>query len=116
MKTPSNAYLRAIELSEGSKDAEADLASCYALMGKREEARKILNNLIEYSKENFVSSVGIALVFAALGEKDQVFSWLEKAFRERDPYLIDLNNYHRFDPVRSDPRFTDLLRRIGLEK
>jgi len=108
-------YLRAIELNEGSKDPEADLASCYALMGKRGEARRILNNLIEYSKENYVSSVEIAFVFSALGEKEQVFSWLEKAFRERDPYLFDLKNYHRFDPVRSDPRFTDLIRRIGLE-
>jgi hypothetical protein len=58
----------------------------------------------------------MAFVFAALGEKDQVFAWLEKAFRERDPYLLDLKNYHRFDPLRSDPRFNDLLRKIGLEK
>jgi serine/threonine protein kinase/tetratricopeptide (TPR) repeat protein len=109
-------YLRAIELSGGSKDAEADMASCYALMGKREEARKILNNLIEYSKGNFVSSVDMAFVFAVLGEKEQVFAWLEKAFRERDPYLLDLKTYHRFDPVRSDPRYAALLRKIGLEK
>jgi serine/threonine protein kinase/tetratricopeptide (TPR) repeat protein len=109
-------YLRYIELSGGSKDGDADMASCYALMGKREEARKILNNLIEYSKGNFVSSVDMAFVFAVLGEKDQAFAWLEKAFRERDPYLLDIRTFPRFDPVRSDPRFTDLMRRIGLEK
>jgi serine/threonine protein kinase/Tfp pilus assembly protein PilF len=110
-------YLRAIELSGGSKDPETDLAGCYALMGKREEARKILDNIIEYSKENYVSSGLIAFVFAALGEKDQAFAWLEKAFRERDPYLVEcLKNHSRFDSVRSDPRFTDLLRRTGLEK
>jgi TolB-like protein/Tfp pilus assembly protein PilF/tRNA A-37 threonylcarbamoyl transferase component Bud32 len=108
-------YLRAIELSGGSKHVDADLASCYALMGKREEAWKILNNLIEYSRGNFVSSVDIAFVFAVLREKEQVFSWLEKAFRERDSQLlIYLKTHHRFDPVRSDPRYVALLRKIGL--
>ena len=109
-------YLRAIELGGGSKDPEADLASCYALMGRRDEARKILDDLIEFSKGNFVSSVDMAFVFAALGEKDQVFAWLEKALGERDPYLLDLKNYFRFDPLRSDPRYAVLLRKIGLEK
>jgi TolB-like protein/Tfp pilus assembly protein PilF len=109
-------YRRAIELGGISKDPEADMASCYALMGKREEARKILDNLTEYAKGNFVSSVDIAFVFAALGENDQAFARLEKAFRERDPYLLDVRTYHRFVPLRSDPRYADLLRRIGLEK
>ena len=110
-------YLRFIELIGGSKDRDTDMASCYALMGKQEEARRILNNAIEYSKKNYHSPENIAEVFAVLGEKDQTFVWLEKALRERDPRLIEsLKNQHRFDPVRSDPRFTDLLRRIGLEK
>ena len=110
-------FLRSIELSKESKDRSISLAGCYALMGKREEARKILNKAIEYSKGNYVSSESIAEVFAVLGEKDQTFAWLEKAFRERDPSLISyLKNVHSFDPVRSDQRFTDLLRRTGLEK
>jgi serine/threonine protein kinase/tetratricopeptide (TPR) repeat protein len=109
-------YLLAIELGGMSKDPEADLASCYALMGKREEARKILDNLIEHSKGNFVSGVDLAFICAALGEKDQAFDWLEKAFRERDPYLLNIKYYYRFDSLRSDPRYADLLRRIGLEK
>ncbi len=109
-------YHRAIELGGGWMDPQADLASCYALMGKREEAQKMLDYLIDYSKGNFLSSVDIALVLAALGEKGQAFARLETAFRERDPYLLDMQYYHRFDALRSDPRFTDLLRRIGLEK
>jgi serine/threonine-protein kinase len=110
-------YLRGIELGEGSKNRSTNLACCYGLMGKREEARKILNNIIEYSKQNFVSPESIAEIYAALGEKDQIFTWLEKAFRERDAGLITyLKGQHRFDPVRSDPRFTALLKRIGLEK
>jgi serine/threonine protein kinase/tetratricopeptide (TPR) repeat protein len=110
-------YLRSIELSGGLKYGDIGLACCCALMGKREEARKILNNIIEYSKENYASSVAISWVFAALGEKDQVFAWLEKAFRDRDPFLLSyVKNLNRFDPMRSDPRFISLLRRIGLEK
>jgi hypothetical protein len=86
-------------------------------MGKRAEARKILTTIIEYSKENYVSPVEIAEVSAVLGEKDQTFTWLEKAFRERDPGLVTYcPNHHRFDSVRSDTRFSDLLKRIGLEK
>jgi tetratricopeptide (TPR) repeat protein len=86
-------------------------------MGNQEEARRILNSRIEYSKGNFISPEYIAEVFAALGERDEAFAWLEKAFQERDPALIEyLKNLHRFDAVRSDPRFTDLLKRIGLEK
>ena len=108
-------YLKAIELSGGSKDPEAELASCYAIMGKRQEAQKILDNLIDYSKGNFISGVDLAFICAALGEKDQAFEWLEKAFRERDPYLLNLNNYYKLDPLRSDARFTDLLKRIGLK-
>jgi serine/threonine protein kinase/tetratricopeptide (TPR) repeat protein len=110
-------YLRFIELSGESKAGDIAIAGCYALMGRREEARKIFNDIIEYSKGNYVSSVGIAWVFAAFGEKDQVFVWLEKAFRERDPILAEfLKTHHRFDSVRSDPRYAALLRKIGLEK
>jgi serine/threonine protein kinase/tetratricopeptide (TPR) repeat protein len=108
--------LRATELSGMPKDLSPYIAGCYALMGKQEEARKILNNLIEYSKGNYVPSVSIAWVYSALGEKDQVFAWLEKAFRERDPFLLMfVKTLHMFDPVRFDPRFAVLLRKIGLE-
>jgi TolB-like protein/Tfp pilus assembly protein PilF len=110
-------YLRGIELSGRSKDRDPYIAGCYALMGKQEEARKIVNNIIEYSKVNYVPSVAVASVFSALGEKEQVFVWLERAFRERDPYLLMfLKTLHRYDAVRSDPRYAALLRKIGLEK
>jgi len=110
-------YLRWIELAGRSKDWDPYLAGCYALMGKREEPRKILNNLIEYSKGNYVPSIGIASIFSALGEKEQAFAWLEKAFHEREPLLLMyLKTWRRFDPVRSDPRYAALLRKIGLEK
>jgi tetratricopeptide (TPR) repeat protein len=110
-------FLRYIELSGRSKDRDQSISRCYARMGKREEARKILNNIIEYSKEKYFPSFAIASVFSVLGEKDQVFVWLEKAVRERDPFLLMyLKTLPAFDPVRSDPRYAVLLRKIGLEK
>ena len=110
-------YIRGHELWVGPWDGDWDIAGCYALMGKREEARKILDNAIVYATKNYVPSSHIATVFSTLGEKDLTFAWLEKAFRERDPLLIEmLKDHYRFDPVRFDPRFIDLLRRIGLEK
>jgi serine/threonine-protein kinase len=110
-------YHRAYELARGVRFGAVFFASCYALMGRQEEARKILNDSIEYSKENYVPSTAIAWIFSTLGEKEQAFAWLEKAFRERDPYLIMyLKTVHMFDPLRSDPRYAALLRRIGLEK
>jgi serine/threonine protein kinase/tetratricopeptide (TPR) repeat protein len=110
-------YHRSMELTANPIRPSAFLAGCYALMGKREEARKILSDLIEYSKANYLPPVGIAWVYSALGEKDQTFVWLAKAARERDPFLLMfVKPSHVFDPVRSDPRFVALMRKIGLEK
>ncbi len=109
-------YRRNIELGEGSESRSPNIAYVYALMGKREEARRILNSIIAYSKQNFFSKVYIAEIFAALGEKDQVFAWLGKAFIERAAHLVFLKVNPKFDLVRQDPRFTELLRKIGLEK
>jgi serine/threonine protein kinase/tetratricopeptide (TPR) repeat protein len=110
-------YLRANELMGIPRGEGPNIAGCYALMGKREEARRILNNVIEYSKRNYFPSVMIAAVFSALGEKEEVFAWLEKAFRERDANLLFyLKIVPAFNPVRSDPRYAELLQKVGLEK
>ena len=110
-------HFRYIEISGRPKDRDFYIAGCYALMGKRDEAQKMLNNMIEYAKGNYITSVGIASVFSALGEKDQAFAWLEKASRERDPFLLMfLKALHRFDPLRSDPRYAALLKNVGLDK
>jgi serine/threonine protein kinase/Tfp pilus assembly protein PilF len=110
-------YLQNVKLSGNSEARDNGIACCYALMGRREEASKILNNIIEYSKVNYESSVNIAEVFACLGETNQVFAWLETALMKRDPNLIFYPKYHhRFDPIRSDPRYEALLHKVGLEK
>ena len=92
----------------------AALARAYALAGKREEAKKRLAELLELSKQRYVSPGSIGLIYAALGDKDQAFTWLDKAVEAYDLVTARLKVDSRFDPLRSDPRFPDLVRRVGL--
>jgi TolB-like protein/Tfp pilus assembly protein PilF/class 3 adenylate cyclase len=109
------AFQNAIRLFPGgSSIAEAELAHVYAVSGNQEEARKIIVGLQELAKSEYVSSFQIAAIYAGLGEKDRAFAWLEKAYEERSDGLVNLNADQRFDSLRSDPRFQDLARRLGL--
>jgi serine/threonine protein kinase/tetratricopeptide (TPR) repeat protein len=111
-------YQRAIELSGSSADnptMSAVLAHSYAASGRGDQARDILNRLKEQSQRGYVSPCDIAEVHAALGEEDQAFEWLEKAYDARSSDLRFLKVSQFFtDSLRSDPRFADLLRRVGL--
>jgi len=93
---------------------EAALGHAYAVAGKRAEAKRTLDGLIETSQRRFVSPYGIALIYVGLGDKEQAFAWLNRAYDERDNWLNYLKVEPRLDPLRSDARFTDLLRRVGL--
>jgi len=93
-----------------------ELADAYQTSGKEGYWRWLL----DYSKERakrgeYVSPSNFATSFAHLGEKDQAFEWLEKAYEERDSVLMYLKGSPQFDPLRDDPRFHDLLRRMKLE-
>jgi TolB-like protein/DNA-binding winged helix-turn-helix (wHTH) protein/Flp pilus assembly protein TadD len=108
-------YQTAVEMSDGDQDAIAALAHAYALIGRRAEAQKMLRDLEQKSKRDYVSPYVIATVYAGLGEKDRAFEFLEKAYQERS---LDIS-WHikadlRIDNLRSDPRFTNLLSRMGL--
>jgi len=105
---------KAIDFSGGSPLALAALGHTYAVWGRRAEAERVLNELKESSKQGYISPYSIAAIHAALGEKDQAFIWLEKAYEERSGWLIWLRAEPISDPLRSDPRFQDLLRRVGL--
>jgi TolB-like protein/Tfp pilus assembly protein PilF len=89
-------------------------ARMYAATGRRDEALKIIAEMKERSKQQYVSPLGFANIYAALGEKDQAFEYLEKAYAERVPFLRGLKTSRVWDPLRSDPRFADLLKRVGL--
>ena len=87
----------------------------YAVAGKRAEAKKILKDLTDLRRQRHVSAPHIALIYAGLGETDQAFTWLETAYQERELGFGWLND-PGFDGLRSDPRFGDLVRRIGIQQ
>jgi eukaryotic-like serine/threonine-protein kinase len=106
-------YQQAVELSQRDFDALAGLAHAYAAMGKRAEAEKILNELQRQAKGAYVSPYMIAVTYAGLGQNDKAFEFLEKAYQERSPDIAYfLKADLRLDPLRPDPRFLDLLRRV----
>ena len=107
-------FQKALSLSEGNSNELAALGHAYAVSGKSGEARKILDELKERSKQTYVQPIWIAAVHTALGEKDQAFEWLQKGYEDRSGWLVYLKIDPIFDSLRSDPRFADLLRRVGL--
>ena len=103
---------KAIQLTGGSPTCTANLARAYAASGKHTEAVGLLDDLKKHSNPGYPHNSEIATIYAALGNKDQALSWLEKGYDERfNPGVVLRPG---FDPLRSDPRFKDLLRRIGL--
>jgi TolB-like protein/Flp pilus assembly protein TadD len=104
---------RAIDLSPGDKRDLAGLARAYALSGRRDDAMKIAKELRRSSTGGF-DVLWVAAGYAALADRDQAFEWLERAYRDRD-FTFELLRYEPYwDGIRSDPRFADLLHRIGL--
>jgi len=104
-----------VKLSGRSGQFLGDLGYCYALMGKQAEARQILKELEERYDRREATGINLAQVYAGFGDKDQVFDWLEKDFQQRSGVLPYINWWVNFDDLRSDPRYADLLRRMGLE-
>jgi tetratricopeptide (TPR) repeat protein len=86
----------------------------YSLAGKRREADQTLDELLQLSKGQHVSPGQMAIIYIARGEKDKAFQYLEEANRIFDLNVVRLKVERRFDPLRSDPRFADLVRRIGI--
>ena len=105
---------QAIRLSNGDTRARATLAHAYAVAGRRDDAIKQLAELQQLAKQRYVSPYFIALVYVGLREDDQAFTWLQKAYEERQSYLVLMKVEPVFDRLRSDPRFADLARRVGL--
>jgi len=109
-------YQKAVDLSQNSPIALASLGSAYGYSGNRDEARKVIAGLREASQRHYVSAFDMATVFASIGDRDGAFHWLEKAYSERESQMAFLNVTRRLDPLRSDPRFTNLLQRMHLNR
>jgi len=105
---------KAVQLSGGSPICIADLARAYVASGKMNEAVKLLSDLKKSSNASFTNAPQIAMIYASMGDNDQAMHWLERAYEERFNPSILLRS--GFDPLRSDPRFEDLMRRIGLAR
>jgi len=101
-------------LSRGRAMSLALLGYAHARLGERSQALRMLEQLEATSKERYTPAFSFAVVDAGLGEKDQAFAWLEKAYGERTSRLGYLKVEPLWDPLRPDPRFADLVRRIGL--
>ena len=101
-------------LSHTSATALALLGYSHARLGERKEALQMIEELKAASQQSFVPALFVALVYAGLEDKDQAFTWLEKAYEERFNRLAYLKVEALWDPLRSDSRFADLLRRVGI--
>jgi TolB-like protein/DNA-binding winged helix-turn-helix (wHTH) protein/Flp pilus assembly protein TadD len=108
-------YQRALEVNKDSTDAMAGLALTYARTGRRPEADKLLAKLQEIALKDRRVFYSIALIYAAYNDKDRAFEWLEKALDARTVMIRSLRNDPDLDMLKSDPRYTDMLKRHNLE-
>jgi tetratricopeptide (TPR) repeat protein len=107
-------FKQAFEYSNGESFFLAPLAHAYALSGQRSEAEKILQTLSDRAKKSYVSPFDLALIYTALGDKERAFALLDRALAEHSTFLVYSKWEPRLDPLRSDPRFTRILKQIGL--
>lgn len=104
---------QAVELSNGNPVMLAGLGIAYAFAGQERDARQVLARLDDLSRKRYVSSYHVALIYCALNERERALEWLEKTYTERDAWLIWMQVEPQLDPLRSEPRFKALLRRIN---
>lgn len=107
-------YRKGLAMDSNDEWALSGLGRVYALTHDRTNAEKIIRRLRQDSRERPDLALEIALIYSALEEKNEAFDWLEKAYQNREGALILVNAYPFFDQVRSDPRFAELVRKIGL--
>jgi eukaryotic-like serine/threonine-protein kinase len=108
------AFQKAISIEPVIAVPTIGLGRVYAVSGKKDEAIKVLAELNDRSKHPYVSSYLIASIYAGLGDKDKAFASLERAYEDRSWYMNHLKLDPELDSLHSDPRFADLVRRVGL--
>jgi TolB-like protein/Flp pilus assembly protein TadD len=105
---------KAVSLSNGSPAATGVLIRAYAHGGRRSDALRLLAELKRRRAAGYIPAGAFVNAYLGLGENDQAFIWLEQAYREQSNILQFLKTHPYFDPIRTDPRFVDLVRRVGL--
>jgi hypothetical protein len=107
---------KAEEVSGHRPDTVAILAHAQAACGNRAEAVKLLDQLQKLSAQRYVSPYDMAVVYAGMGDKTRALDWLEKAFESRCLQMVYLKVDALLDGLRSEARFQDLQRRVGLPR
>jgi tetratricopeptide (TPR) repeat protein len=107
-----DAHLKEYTLLGDSPQTIAALEAAFRTNGIQGFWRQRIQQL--RSREGYIEPMTIADLYIRLGDKDQAFAWLEKAYSEHNPFMVGLKSTSRVDPLRSDPRYADLLRRVGL--
>jgi tetratricopeptide (TPR) repeat protein len=105
---------KAVSLSSGSPAATGILIRAYAHAGRRGDALQLLADLKRRAKAGYIPAGAFVNAYLGLGDNEQAFYWLEQAYKEQSNILQFLKVHPYFDPIRSDPRFADLVRRVGL--
>ena len=95
-------------------DRQPMLAYAYAASGKRDEALRILDEQTRVAKHGYISPYNFAIIYTGLGDKDRAFEWLEKGYEQRTPLVYRIKSRPLFDPLRSDPRYRELLQKMNL--
>jgi serine/threonine-protein kinase len=112
--TNSNTYLRLVRDEEGAEMLLENFESYGFEKAKQLQYERELGFYTEAAKEQYIPAIAFAAIYAQLNQKDQAFLWLEKAFEERHPWLVNVHTDPQFESLRSDPRFNNLMERIGL--
>jgi TolB-like protein/tetratricopeptide (TPR) repeat protein len=107
---------KVVSISDGSPGAIGVLIRAYAHAGRRTDALRLLEELKRRQKTSYVPTAAFVNAYLGLDDKEQAFAWLERAYQEKSNILQFLKVHPFFDPVRDDPRFADLLRRVGLDQ
>jgi adenylate cyclase len=107
-------FQKAIDSTERTSNLLGLLGHAYAVAGRKSEALKILDELKQMEKSKYVSPYDLAVVYTGLGDNDHAIEHLVKAYEQRAGWIIMLKVEPIFDPLRSDPRFLELLQRLAL--
>jgi len=91
------------------------LGITYARAGRRSEAEQVLVRFLAEREKRYISAAAIGIIYAALGNMDEAFRWLERAYNDHDAVLTTIAFYPGSQPLRDDPRFIDLIKRVGLD-
>ncbi len=103
-----------LQTNPTDQDALVIVGAAYAKIGRRGDAENVISKLNDLAKSEYVSHYNLAIIYASLGDKDRTFTELEKAFDDHDRLCIETKFDFFMDPVRSDPRFREILKRLNL--